>query len=127
MNAFEEEIARINEECNGQIAPINERMGQLEAKNAEMNQLRRINHEEMKVLAAQKAAIVEECSQKKQELYKAAVDYYAINMSAKKLRSLLHGFLAEHDDINALWNAYVKANFPAAQEHEMAMVKGGAA
>ena len=69
MNKFEEEIARINEECNGQIAPINERMGQLEAKNAEMNQLRRINNEEMKVLAAQKSAIKEECSKKKQRLY----------------------------------------------------------
>ena len=127
MNKFEEEIARLNEECIGQIAPINERMGQLEAKNAEMNQLRRINQEEMKVLAAQKAAIKEECSKKKQELYHAAGDYYSINMSVSKLRFLLHGFLAEHDDINTLWNAYVKANFPTAQENEMAMVKGGAA
>ena len=127
MNKFEEEIARINEECNGQIAPINERMEQLKTKNKEMRQLREINNDEIKVLAAQKASIVEECSQKKQELYKAAGDYYAINMSSKKLRVLLHGFLAEHDDINALWNAYVSANFPAAQENEMAMVKGGAA
>ena len=127
MNKFEEEIARINEECNGQIAPINERMEQLKTKNKEMRQLREINNDEIKVLAAQKASIVEECSQKKQELYKAAGDYYAINMSSKKLRVLLHGFLAAHDDINALWNAYVSANFPAAQENEMAMVKGGAA
>ena len=127
MKKFEEEIARINEECNGQIAPINERMEQLKTKNKEMRQLREINNDEIKVLAAQKASIVEECSQKKQELYKAAGDYYAINMSSKKLRFLLHGFLAEHDDINALWNAYVSANFPAAQENEMSMVKGGAA
>lgn len=127
MNKFEEEIARLNEECNGQIAPIKERMEQLAAQNAEMNQLRRINHDEMKVLAAQKAAIVEECSKKKQELYKASGDYYAIHMSVSKLRILLHGFLAEHDDINALWNAYVSANFTAAQENESAMVEGGAA
>lgn len=127
MNKFEEEIARLNEERSEKIAPINERMGQLEAKNAEMNQLRRINHEEMKVLAAQKAAIKEECSKKKQELYKAAGDYYSINMSVSKLRFLLHGFLAEHDDINALWNAYVTANFGAAKENALAEVKGGAA
>lgn len=116
MNKFEEEIARLNEECNGQIAPINERMGQLEAKNAEMNQLRRINNEEMKVLAAQKASIKEECSKKKQRLYQESNDYYSINMSSNKLRILLHGFLAEHDEIKEMWNAYVTANFGAVQE-----------
>ena len=37
-------------------------------------------------------------------------------MSSNKLRILLHGFLAEHDEIKELWNAYVTANFGAVQE-----------
>ena len=129
MNAFEEEIARLNEECNGQIAPINERMGQLEAKNAEMNQLRRINNEEMKVLADQKAAINEEYHQKKQKLCEESKDYYSVNMSANKLRFLLKGFLSVNDGIRELWDAYVTANFHAASElaNDLSIMKGGAA
>ena len=60
MNKFEEEIARINEECNGQIAPINERMEQLKTKNKEMRQLRETNNDEIKVLAERYAMTSDE-------------------------------------------------------------------
>lgn len=129
MNKFEEEIARINEECNGQIAPINERMGQLEAKKRRNEPVAENQHEEMKALAAQKAAIKEECSKKKQRLYEESKVYYSINMSANKLRFLLKGFLSVNDDIRELWDAYVTANFHAASElaNDLSIMKGGAA
>ena len=127
MNKFEEEIARINEECSEKTAPFNERIEQLQAKNKDLKQLRKIVLDEINVCVSTKAAIIEECRQKRQALYAEAKDYYSVNMSANKLRHLLRGFLAEHDEINEMWNAYVTANFGAAKESALAEVEGGAA
>lgn len=127
MNKFEEEIARLNEERSEKIAPIQERIDKLTVQVHNMKELCKLNSSQIEILAAEKRAIKEEYSQKKQKLYEESKDYYSINMSANKLRFLLKGFLSVNDDIRELWDAYVSANFPAAQENEMAMVKGGAA
>ena len=127
MNKFEEEIARLNEERSEKINPIQERIDKLQAQNHNMKQLCQLNSAQILDLQKQKSAVKEEYSQKKQKLYEESKDYYSINMSASKLRFLLRGFMAEHDDVNEQWNAYVSANFPAVQENELAMMEGGAA
>lgn len=127
MNKFEEQIALLNEEMDGKLAPIQQRIDELSAQNHNMKQLCKINSSQIQELADQKRAIKEQCHLKKQMLYAESKDYYSINMSANKLRFLLRGFLSEHDDFNEQWNAYVSANFPATQEKESAMVEGGAA
>ena len=127
MNKFEEEIARLNEERSEKIAPIQERIDKLTVQVHNMKELCKLNSSQIEILAAEKRAIKEEYSQKKQKLYEESKDYYSINMSASKLHFLLRGFMAEHDDVKELWNAYVSANFPAVQENELAMMEGGAA
>ena len=127
MNKFEEEIARLNEERSEKINPIQERIDKLQAQNHNMKQLCQLNSAQILDLQKQKSAVKEEYSQKKQRLYEESKDYYSINMSASKLRFLLRGFMAEHDDVNEQWNAYVSANFPAVKENELAMMEGGAA
>lgn len=127
MNQFEEEIARLNEERSEKIAPIQERIDKLTVQVHNMKELCKLNSSQILELQQQKTAIKEEYSQKKQRLYEESKDYYSINMSANKLRFLLRGFMAEHDDVNEAWNAYVSANFPAAQEAELVEVEGGAA
>lgn len=127
MNKFEEEIALLNEEMDGKLAPIQQRIDELSAQNHNMKQLCKINSSQIQELADQKRAIKEQYHLKKQMLYAESKDYYSINMSANKLRFLLRGFLAEHDEINEMWNAYETANFGAAKESALAEVKGGAA
>lgn len=127
MNKFEEEIVRINEEMDEKVAPIQQRIGELTVQVHNMKELCKLNSSQIEILAAEKRAIKEEYSQKKQKLYEESKDYYSINMSASKLRFLLRGFMAEHDDVKELWNAYVSANFPAVKENELAMMEGGAA
>lgn len=127
MNKFEEEIARINEERSEKIAPIQERIDKLTVQIHNMKELCKLNSSQIEILAAEKRAIKEEYHQKKQKLYEESKDYYSCAMSSNKLRYLLRGFLAEHDEINEMWNAYVKANFPAVKENELAMMEGGAA
>lgn len=125
MNKFEEEIARLNEERSEKINPIQERIDKLTVQVHNMKQLCQLNRAQILELAKQKTAIKEEYSQKKQRLYEESKDYYSINMSVSKLRFLLRGFMAEHDDVNEQWNAYVSANFPAVKENELAMMEGG--
>ena len=127
MNKFEEEIARLNEERSEKIAPIQERIDKLTVQVHNMKELCKLNSSQILELQQAKTAIKEEYSQKKQRLYEESKDYYSINMSASKLRFLLRGFMAEHNDVKELWNAYVSANFPAVQENELAMMEGGAA
>jgi len=127
MNKFEEEIARLNEERSEKINPIQERIDKLQAQNHNMKQLCQLNSAQILELQSRKSAVKEEYSQKKQKLYEESKDYYSINMSASKLRFLLRGFMAEHDDVKELWNAYVSANFLAVKENELAMMEGGAA
>ena len=127
MNKFEEEIARLNEERSEKIAPIQERIDKLTVQVHNMKELCKLNSSQIEILAAEKRAIKEEYHQKKQKIYEESKDYYSINMSANKLRFLLRGFLAEHDEINEMWNAYVTANFGAAKENALAEVEGGAA
>jgi uncharacterized coiled-coil DUF342 family protein len=127
MNKFEEEIARLNEERSEKIAPIQERIDKLTVQVHNMKELCKLNSSQIEILAEEKRAIKEEYHQKKQKLYEESKDYYSCTMSANKLRFLLKGFLSVNDDIRELWDAYVTANFHAAQENEMAMVKGGAA
>lgn len=127
MNKFEEEIARLNEERSEKIAPIQERIDKLTVQVHNMKELCKLNSSQIEILAAEKRAIKEEYSQRKQRLYEESKDYYSCTMSANKLRFLLRGFLAEHDEINEMWNAYVTANFPAVKENELAMMEGGAA
>ena len=127
MNKFEEEIARLDEERSEKIAPIQERIDKLTVQVHNMKELCKLNSSQIEILAEEKRAIKEEYSQKKQKLYEESKDYYSINMSANKLRFLLRGFLAEHDEINEMWNAYVTANFGTAKERALAEVKGGAA
>ena len=127
MNKFEEEIARLNEERSEKIAPIQERIDKLTVQVHNMKELCKLNSSQIEILAAEKRAIKEEYSQKKQKLYEESKDYYSINMSANKLRFLLKGFLSVNDDIRELWDAYVTANFGAAKENALAEVEGGAA
>ncbi len=127
MNKFEEEIARLNEERSEKIAPIQERIGELEAQNHNMKELRKINAAQIKELYDQKRAIEEQCALKKQRLYDESKEFYSVNMSASKLRYLLRGFMAQHDEIKEMWTAYVTANFGAAQEECLLEVEGGAA
>ncbi len=127
MNKFEEEIVRINEEMDEKVAPIQQRIGELEAQNHNMKELRKINAAQIKELYDQKRAIEEQCALKKQRLYDESKEFYSVNMSASKLRYLLRGFMAQHDEIKEMWTAYVTANFGAAQEECLLEVEGGAA
>lgn len=129
MNKFEEEIARLNEERSEKIAPIQERIDKLTVQVHNMKELCKLNSSQIEALAAEKRAIKEEYSQRKQRLYEESKGYYSINMSATKLRFLLNGFLSVNDDIRELWDAYVTANFHAASElaNDLSIMEGGAA
>ena len=127
MNKFEEEIVRINEEMDEKVAPIQQRIGELEAQNHNMKELRKINASQIKDLYGQKRAIEEQAAQKKQMLYDESKEFYSVNMSASKLRYLLRGFMAQHEEIKEMWTAYVSENFGAAQEECSLEVEGGAA
>lgn len=129
MNKFEEEIARLNEERSEKIAPIQERIDKLTVQVHNMKELCKLNSSQIEILAAEKRAIKEEYSQKKQKIYEESKDYYSVNMSANKLRFLLKGFLSVNDGIRELWDAYVTANFHAASElaNVLSIMKGGAA
>ena len=106
MNKFEEEIIRLNKEKDARLAEIEEKIGRLEAQNANMNQLRAINVQQVQALRNEKNAIIRSYKLRKHEIVKGMDDNYSEALSGSFLGHLLHGFFKKHPDVYELWKAY---------------------
>jgi len=106
MNKFEEEIAALNKERDEKMAEIQEKIDRLMAQNANMNQLRRLNHAQIMDLDGEKLRIGHDYTRRKGEILMRQQEWFAENPSNTTLRKKMHGFFKQHPECWQLWKSY---------------------
>lgn len=106
MNKFEEEMVRLKKERDERLAEIEEKIGLLEAQNANMNQLRSINVQQVQALQNEKNAIIRSYKLRKHEIVKGMDEHYAEKLTESFLGKMMHGFFVKHPEVYELWKAY---------------------
>ena len=106
MNKFEEEIVRLNKERDERLAEIGEKIGRLEVQNANMNQLRAINVQQVQALRNEKNALIRSYKLRKHEIVKGMDEHYAEKLTESFLGKMMHGFFVKHPEVYELWKAY---------------------
>lgn len=105
MNKFEETLNRLNKEREAKVAEIQERIDRLMAQNANMNQLRQLNQEHIKMLDREKAQVSKHYRHLKAEVMQEMEGYYGEPMNHAGYKRWA-AFLAANADVQERWNQW---------------------
>lgn len=104
-NKFDAEIVRLNEERDLRLAEIQEKIDRLHAQNTNMNTLRKLNDEQMRVLVMEKTLIVNEYKAKKAAIREKMNEFY-VHPSSHEHYKAFGAFCELHPEVLAMWKEY---------------------
>lgn len=113
-NQFDAEIVRLNEERDARFAEINGRIEGLQAKNAELKDLCRQNHEQIRMLATAKEAIGKEYRRKIADIREKMDGYYCNRISSTHYKRF-KAFCDLHPEVLQMWREFRQAEEGGAQ------------
>ena len=107
-NSFDAEIVRLKQERDMRFDEINQRIGELEAQNANMNQLRQLNTEQIRILCKEKDLIGKEYKQKIADVREQMDGYYCNRVSSTHYNRF-KAFCDLHPEVLQMWREYRQA------------------
>lgn len=104
-NQFDAEIVRLKQERDARFREIDERIGRLMAQNANMNQLRQLNQEQIHILSREKDMLGKDYRSKVAEINSAKDAYYVDNYSHEHYKRFA-AFCDLHPEVLAMWREF---------------------
>ena len=104
-NKFDAEIVRLNEERDLRLAEIQEKIDRLHAQNTNMNTLRQLNDEQIRVHVMERTLINNEYKAKKAAIREKMNEFY-VHPSSHEHYKHFGKFCELHPEVLALWKEY---------------------
>ena len=104
-NQFDAEIVRLKQERDARFAEIDQRIGRLMAQNANMNQLRNLNQEQIRMLAKEKDLIGKEYKHRIAAIDEKRDEYYCNRISSVHHERFAR-FCDLHPEVLAMWREF---------------------
>lgn len=113
-NQFDADIVRLNRERDQRISEIKERIEKLEAQNHNMNTLRALNCEQIRMLQKEIDLIRKEYKHKIAAIDEKKNDYYCNRISSVHYKRFA-AFCDLHPDVLQMWREFRQAEEGGAQ------------
>lgn len=107
-NNFDAEIVRLKQERDARFHELDERIGRLMAQNANMNTLRQLNQEQIRILTMEKDAVGKEYKHKIAAIDEKKNDYYCNRISSVHYVRFA-AFCDLHPEVLQMWREFRQA------------------
>lgn len=113
-NNFDAEIVRLKQERDARFHELDERIGRLMAQKSNMNTLRQLNHEQIRILTMEKESIGKEYKHKVAAINEKKNDYYCNRISSVHYERFA-AFCDLHPEVLQMWREFRQAEEGGAQ------------